>query len=110
TRTADATFTTQPLPPPAVTTGSASAITRTTATVAGTVSPGGAQASYRVMATSVNGMGSGPDRTFTTLPPTPPGVAMGAVTGVDRHGATLHGTVNPNALVTVSHFEWGTDA
>src|SRR5262249_33001707 len=48
TRSADATFTTQPLPPPAVTTGSASGLTRPTATVAGTVNPGGAQASYRV--------------------------------------------------------------
>jgi phosphodiesterase/alkaline phosphatase D-like protein len=52
-------------------------------------------------------IGSAPDMGALELP-IPPDVSTGATTGVSGTQATIHGTVNPRASLTVYRFRWGT--
>jgi|GEM_PF-1020485 len=75
------------------------------ATLAG-LSPG-ATYHYRLDGTNAGGSVTGTDATFTTLNP-PPVVTVLAATSVAKNTAVLNGTVNPQALSTSYHFEYGT--
>jgi hypothetical protein len=62
---------------------------------------------FRAVATNSNGTTNGPDQTFTTTPRAPI-VVTGAATTITTDSATLNGSVNPGALSTSYHFEYGT--
>jgi phosphodiesterase/alkaline phosphatase D-like protein len=63
--------------------------------------------SFRIVATSAGGTGSGGQELFKTLP-LAPGVATGGATSVTPTTATLNATVTPNsAEVTECKFEYG---
>ncbi|MEY2536416.1 MAG: hypothetical protein QOG67_156 [Verrucomicrobiota bacterium] len=62
---------------------------------------------FRVVATNANGTRLGPDQTLNT-PPRTPIVVTSAATDVAMDSATLNGVVNPGALSTTYHFEYGT--
>ena len=62
---------------------------------------------FRAVANNSNGTTLGPDQTFTTLPHAPTATSSVA-TNVTQSSATLNGTVNPGALATTYHFEYGT--
>jgi hypothetical protein len=64
---------------------------------------------YRLAAHSIAGTSYSQDRTFTTAPPTPPGVSTGAAGEVTQTSALLSGTVEAQALQTSYEFEVGTD-
>jgi len=59
------------------------------------------------VATNSNGTIFGPDQIFTTIPHAPTAVTS-AATFLSKNGATLNGIVNPGALATTYHFEYGT--
>jgi hypothetical protein len=65
---------------------------------------------FRARGTSAGGTTYGSNSTFTTgaCPVVPPSVMTNAPGGVGQHGATLHGTVNPNGATTTTAFEFGT--
>jgi hypothetical protein len=65
---------------------------------------------YALLATNRAGRGTGPDRTFTTSPPTPPAVATGPAGGVTQTTATITGTVDPRGLPSTYEFQIGPDA
>ncbi len=65
---------------------------------------------YALVATNAAGTVTGPDQTFTTSPPTPPGVATGAVLGVTQTAATITGDVDPMGLETTYEFQFGPSA
>jgi hypothetical protein len=141
--------------PPTATTGSATAISQTSATLNGTVDPNGQATTYhfeygtttaygtqtadqsagsgnsgqpvsasvgslsagteyhfRLVAENASGTSTGDDATFTT-DSAPPGSAPSAVTEpaslIAETSARLNGTVNPNALPTSYHFDYGVD-
>jgi hypothetical protein len=69
---------------------------------------------YRLIATNASGTTVGADMTFTTpgTPPPPPKsppptATTGGTDGIGRHGATVHGTVNPRGARTTYYFEFG---
>jgi hypothetical protein len=69
---------------------------------------------YRLIATNASATTVGADMTFTTsgtTPPPPksppPTATTGAADRVGRHGATVHGTVNPRDTRTTYYFEFG---
>jgi phosphodiesterase/alkaline phosphatase D-like protein len=63
---------------------------------------------YRLVAENASGKSLGSDQTFTTtLPPPAPAASTGVASGVTRTAATLAGTIDPNGLPTVYHFEYG---
>lgn len=62
---------------------------------------------YRLVAVNATGTTYGADATLTT--PSPPAVSTDAATAVTGTGATVNGTVNPEAQTTTYHFEYGTD-
>jgi hypothetical protein len=65
---------------------------------------------YRVVATNASGTQEGTIASFTTaLPNSPPAVTTDAATFVTISEAVLNGTVNPNELATMAHFEYGID-
>jgi hypothetical protein len=64
---------------------------------------------FRIVATNGAGTRYGSDRTFTTLSPTGPPVAItNAATNVASSSATLNGSVDPHGLTTTVHFQYGT--
>jgi streptogramin lyase len=65
---------------------------------------------YHFRATGTNGFGTtqGEDHTFTAGVPPLPTVITGAADRVDRHGATMNGTVTPHGGPTTYTFEYGT--
>ena len=62
---------------------------------------------FRAVATNSNGTTFGPDQTLTTTPRAPTAVTN-AATNITQDSATLNGSVNPGALATTYHFEYGT--
>jgi DNA-binding beta-propeller fold protein YncE len=62
---------------------------------------------YRLSATNQAGTEYGPNYTFITVPPTPPGVNTGAASGVTQTTATVSGSVNSEGLPTTYRFELG---
>ncbi len=64
---------------------------------------------FRVVATNAVGQIVGPDRTFTTVQPTPPVVSTGQPSGVAQSAATLTGTVDTRGLETGYEFDFGVD-
>jgi hypothetical protein len=62
---------------------------------------------YRFVAENATGTTYGPDRTFTTVPSTPPVVSTGGASGVSATGSTISGTVNPEGLKTSYEFQIG---
>ena len=63
---------------------------------------------YRLVVTSDTGTTYGADRTFFTLPPTPPTVSGSAVSGVSSTGATVSAMVNPHLGDTLFAVQYGT--
>jgi hypothetical protein len=63
---------------------------------------------FRVVAQSSAGTVNGQDRAFKTPKLTPPSARTKSATGVTRHAAILHGSVNPHGRSTTYYFEWGT--
>ena len=64
---------------------------------------------FRFVATNSAGTTYGPDHTFRTLSPTgPPAVLTNSATNVTSSSATLNGSVDPHALATNVHFQYGT--
>ncbi|MGN6662672.1 MAG: hypothetical protein ACTHK6_00480, partial [Solirubrobacterales bacterium] len=61
---------------------------------------------YRVYAFNTHGGEFGLDKTFTLV--VPPSAATSPASGVEPSGATLNGTVNPQAVDTHYYFEYGT--
>jgi streptogramin lyase len=61
---------------------------------------------FRAVATNASGTTYGPDQTFTTA--SAPTVNTLAATGTTLAGATLHGSIDPQAQATTYHFDWGT--
>ncbi len=61
---------------------------------------------YRVVATSSSGTSRGSDGLFKTL--AAPGAVTGSASSISVSGATLNGTVDPNASETTWWFEYGT--
>lgn len=63
---------------------------------------------FRVVASNSAGESAGTILSFKTvlLPPT---VTTAAATSITTDSAILNGSVNPNALATTAHFEYGTD-
>jgi hypothetical protein len=145
------TITTSSAPAPVATTGGASSVTTSGATVNGTVNPQGSDTTYyfeygtdtsygttttsgsagagtttqsvsadltgltasttyhyRLVATNASGTAYGSDATFTTLAgAAPPVVTTGGSSSVTSAGATVNGTVNPQASDTSYYFEYG---
>ncbi len=64
---------------------------------------------YALVATNIYGTVMGADRTFATLPPTPPTASTGGTLNVGHQSAILTGTVDPDGLPTVYKFELGTE-
>jgi hypothetical protein len=64
---------------------------------------------YALVASNTVGVTIGHDETFKTLPPTPPIVLTGGVSGVSQNTATLSGTIATNSLQTNYGFEIGTE-
>jgi hypothetical protein len=63
---------------------------------------------FRIVAINSNGTRYGSDRTFTTLRPTGPPVAITKpATNVASSSATLNGSVDPHGLTTNVHFQYG---
>lgn len=67
---------------------------------------------YKLTATNIQGSTSGETKSFSTPPeeppPSPPSVTTEAASGITSNGATLNGSVNPNAASTTYKFEYGT--
>jgi hypothetical protein len=63
---------------------------------------------YRVVAVNATGSSSGAVMSFTTGPGAAPIVSTGAAGGITATGATLAGTVDPQAAQTSFAFEYGT--
>jgi 6-phosphogluconolactonase (cycloisomerase 2 family) len=63
---------------------------------------------YRVVADNASGTTTGAVMSFTTGPGGAPIVATGAASQVSSTGATLAGTVDPQAIATTFTFEYGT--
>src|SRR5439155_18120121 len=64
---------------------------------------------FRIVATNSAGTVYGADRTFTTLSPTGPPVAItNPATNVASSSATLNGSVDPHGLTTTVSFQYGT--
>src|SRR5438046_285336 len=64
---------------------------------------------FRIVATNNAGTRYGADRTFTTLSATgPPVVITSPATNVTSSSATLNGSVDPHALTTNLHSQYGT--
>jgi subtilisin family serine protease len=63
---------------------------------------------FRLVATNADGTTVADDEQFTTAPLTPPGAAVGSTTAITQTRATVSGTVNPRAVATAYHFEYGT--
>jgi hypothetical protein len=64
---------------------------------------------YRLVATNATGTVYGPDYTFTTAAPTPPGLETAPASSVTTTTAVLSGVVAAQALQTSYEFEVGTD-
>ena len=65
---------------------------------------------FRVAASNSSGTAKGTIVSFLTAAPnTPPSVQTLAATNASITGATLNGSVIPNALATSAWFQWGTD-
>jgi hypothetical protein len=62
---------------------------------------------FRAVATNTNGTVFGADQVFNTAPRSPAAIT-GSATNITTNSATLNGTVNPGALSTTYHFEYGT--
>jgi DNA-binding beta-propeller fold protein YncE len=60
---------------------------------------------FRVVAVSLNGVVSGPDRTFVT--PSLPAIANSAASEVAEQAATLSASIRPGFRATTYHFEYG---
>jgi hypothetical protein len=66
---------------------------------------------FRIVAHNAGGTVYGSDRTFTTLSPTGPPVAItNAASYIGSFSATLNGSVDPHGLTTSVHFQYGTTA
>src|SRR5205814_1225103 len=64
---------------------------------------------FRIVATNGAGARYGSDKTFTTLSPTGPPVAItNPATNVASSSATLNGSVDPHGLTATVHFQYGT--
>ena len=63
---------------------------------------------YRVVAENEAGTTTGPDQTFTTVPPAP--VDATYATGVGATEATLHTQINPLGNDTHYYFQYGTQS
>ena len=65
---------------------------------------------YRLAASNSAGTSKGLIQHFDTASPMdPPTVLTIAADNVSVSGATIHGSVIPNALATTAYFQWGTD-
>jgi phosphodiesterase/alkaline phosphatase D-like protein len=64
---------------------------------------------YAFVASNEAGSVTGPDETFTTAAPTPPGVSTGGASNVALTTATVSGTVEPGGLETSYELDFGTD-
>ena len=63
---------------------------------------------FRIVAINSSGTRYGSDRTFTTLSPTGPPVAItNPATNVASSSATLNGSVDPHGLTTTVYFQYG---
>jgi hypothetical protein len=62
---------------------------------------------YALVATSSAGTTIGPNESFTTNPPTPPGAVSGEAVGIGQSAATITGAVNTHGLPTTEEFEFG---
>jgi len=64
---------------------------------------------FRIVAHNAGGTAYGSDRTFTTLSPTGPPVAItNAASYIASFSARLNGSVDPHGLTTTVHFQYGT--
>ena len=63
---------------------------------------------YRLVATNSTGTTDGADQTFTTVAAAAPEVVTGTASSVTSGQAILAGTVTPNGVATMYHFEYGT--
>ncbi len=63
---------------------------------------------YRVIASNTVGTTTGPDQTFTTVPPAP--VNATYATEIGASGATLHALINPLGNPTNYQFQYGTQS
>jgi hypothetical protein len=87
--------------------GSGSAAVNVNAAVTGLTA--GTTYHFRLVATSAAGTTNGADLTFNTSGAQgPPAATTEPATSISSTGAMLHGTVNPNGLVTNYYFEYGT--
>jgi len=64
---------------------------------------------YTFVASNEAGSVTGPDETFTTAAPTPPGVSTGGASNVALTTATVSGTIEPGGLETSYELDFGTD-
>jgi len=62
---------------------------------------------FRIVATNAVGTSVGADQVFTTSASAPV-VVTGGASGVGSSAATVHGSVNPNGVATMYHFDYGT--
>jgi hypothetical protein len=65
----------------------------------------GATYHFALVATNAAGTTVGPDRIFTTSPPTPPLVEIGAASNISQTGATIAAILDPRGLPTLYSFE-----
>jgi len=64
---------------------------------------------FRIVASNADGTRMGSDRAFNTLTMSgPPVVTTNPATNVTASAATLHGSLDPHALTTTVHFQYGT--
>jgi len=88
--------------------GDSAGVTNTPTTVSSTISglTAGTTYHYRVVAENDVGISEGEDRTFTTAPAIKD-LTTEAATDVTPTTAVLHGSLDPDNLVTTYYFEWG---
>lgn len=65
---------------------------------------------YQLQATNADGSADSPIRSFKTTGSAPPSPTTGGATSIGRYGATLTGTVTPNASPTTYYFQYGPTA
>jgi hypothetical protein len=91
--------------PPGVSVGSTEAGAKPVSSVVESLSPG-ATYHYRLVAVNSSGTSYGVDRSFTALTAVKH-LSTGSATAVERDGATLNGTLDPDGMETHYYFEWG---
>jgi hypothetical protein len=65
---------------------------------------------YALVATNQDGTTIGPDGTFTTAQPTPPGATTGPANNITQNTASITGTIDTQGLPTTYGFEIGLEA